>query len=134
MTDSTAPAMLPGTVVSNWDDLRRMATTAAHDAARQIREESLTREDVESISERVAERISERMADKMADKAVERMLDRLGIDKDKVSDFRRDLDWLRDARGIKETIVRQGFIATVMLLMSGLATAIVLALKGSGAK
>jgi hypothetical protein len=106
-------AMLPGNTVINWDDLRRMALTAANDAVRQVKEDALKASDVEELVE----------------EGISRFLDRVGIDD--IPAFRKDLSAMRAARETREALISHGLKAVVTVLLGGICTAVWLAIKGA---
>lgn len=123
MPDDNPPAMLPGTAVVGWDDLRRIALTAATDAARQIKEDALTKEDVESIAESAA--------DASIDRLLERVFDVAPGDAKGLIELRKDFTAMRAARETREAMMRHGLMAVVGLLITGIGTAVWLAIKGA---
>lgn len=112
------PPFFAGHAVVDWADLQRMATTAAHDAVAQLKDRAISRDDAEEIATQVA------------DKTVDRLLEKFGIEKDDMNEFRRDLDFIRKLHINMDTAVRHGILATIGLIVLGVGSAIVFALKG----
>lgn len=90
-----------------------MARRAAEGAANAVKEQSLTRDDVEEIVE----------------KGITRFMERCGIDD--VPEFRKDLTAMRAARETREAVMRHGLGSVIAILIMGIATAIWLAVKGA---
>ena len=109
----TPPAMLPGTYVMDQATVDRLATSAAMAAARAVRDEAITKDDVEE----------------MVDAGISRFLDRVGIDD--IPAFRKDLTAMRAARETREALISHGLKAVVTVLLGGMCTAIWLAIKGA---
>ena len=74
MADHAPESYLPGQVVMSWEDAKRMATTAAMDAAAQVKAQSPSREELLKIAQETA--------NDAADRALERLLERIGADGD----------------------------------------------------
>lgn len=107
------PAMLPGNYVMDQATVDRLASTAALAAARAVREDALTKDDVEEIVE----------------EGIKRFMERVGIDD--VPEFRKDLTAMRAARETREALIQHGIKAVLTVLLGGVATAIWWAIRGA---
>lgn len=115
----TPPAMLPGTYVMDQATVDRLATTAAMAAAKAVRDESLTRDDVtEVVDEAVAS-------------FLQKAFDIPPGDDKALIELRKDFTAMRAARETREAMVKHGLMAVVGLFMTGIGTAVWLAIKGA---
>lgn len=112
--------MLPGTVVMDMATLDRLATTAAMSAAKAVRDDTLTREDVRDLAEGVIEQF------------LERAFDVPEGDSKALMELRKDITWVRDSRLMREAMIKHGLLAIVGLLVVAIGTAVWLAIIKGG--
>jgi len=105
--------IVPNTLVLDQADVERMISAAAQRAAKEVSEQALSRDDV----------------DTMIEHGIERFLERVGIDD--IPEFRKDLTAMRAARETREALISHGLKAVVTILAGGIVTAIWLAIKGA---
>jgi hypothetical protein len=111
-------AMLPGTYVMDQATVDRLVTSAAMTAAKAVRDDSVSREQVRELAEEVIE------------KFLERAFDVPEGDSKALMELRKDITWVRDSRLMREAMIKHGLLAIVGLLVVALGTAVWLAIKG----
>ena len=112
MSESNLTNLIPSSGWVNLADLDRMAKLAAEHAVQGV---VLKQGDVEKM---IKEGVSQ---------GLERFMERSGIEN--LSDFRKDLSWAGEARKLRESLVRQGFLAGIGLIVAAVGTAIWVAIK-----
>lgn len=115
--------------------VRAIADQAAQAAVDRMVKSMPSREEFEKIAAEAASKAAHVAGQTAAEEAIRGFLMRLGTDPDdteEMKSLRKDFGHLRASREIKETVTKQAWIATVTLMLSAVASAIWLAVKGFG--
>lgn len=102
--------------------LQRIATAAANETAAKMKEQIVTRDEVEDIVKEVVK--------ESVNQFLEYTFDIAPGDRKGMADLRKDFAALRSSRELKEAIIKHGFMAVAGLLITGMGTLIVFGIKG----
>ena len=110
-------------VITDFATLQRLATTAATEAAAKMKEQTVTRDEVEEIVKEVVK--------EAVNQFLEYTFDIAPGDRKAMAELRKDFAALRSSRELREALIKHGLMAVVGLLMSAFGTALWLAIKGT---
>jgi hypothetical protein len=114
---------LPTPVFTDMAYLQRIASAAANETAERMKEQTVTRDEVEDIVKEVVK--------ESVNQFLEYTFDIAPGDRKAMADLRKDFAALRSSRELREALIKHGFMAIVGLAMSAVGTALWLAIKGA---